>query len=423
MAFKQGKRMLVRIFRIAAVTINLCLLAICLLVISNKGVGEGRAFANGVLSFFALLTGLNLFILWHWHRSAVLPMPQWVRLLRAAAWGGNILYILVVCVLSLFSGMFYGLIALIPAVLGVMALRVTLRASLVPAPAPKPQAPQIVPQAEHPAYYARHKEEIDRLQSDVCRLLTDKYGMQPEFVRRAFHTYGEGLPLAVAVHMAGRTAEAQAEELFSQLYHSPQANNPVIFARHVDTGEPLAPDHDFLDWRERLLGRTSAAKAMSLLILPVLVGWFFVFYFQTYLPSRAWRDVSLGISLVLAVLCCVRFYQRHAQGKVHAQPGKRKGRKEDIVWLAPFAYGFIWLFIYIGVGGVAASVWKTPVQVEYAYKKKSGTTCLFIEETEAYAMAQKCLRCDVYNRLPNKGRLRFSGYRSWFGEILTEPAL
>jgi len=275
------------------------------------------------------------------------------------------------------------------------------------------------PAVDWHAYYMQHKGDIDAMMQAFRRVLVEKHGMREDYVATLDmrNAIAPDVPVAAAWHFDGHTPEEMAGKLIDTYYFSRDANNPVIFAKHMDTGEDLPPDYDYDHWAHRNFGRTAGQKFATAAMLLVLGGCLYGLFFATFLPAAQWHYLALGISVALSAALCARLFAQLAQGRLRTQPGKRKLKKWDLVWLAPFAVFFCWLSIGTGIGLPATQVFGAPHEAVYEYRKNSSKPCLSIQ-AEVFSLSRFCLARDAYNRLSPKGAATFKGKKSWFGESL-----
>lgn len=362
---------------------------------------------------FGLLSLINIIVVWRWRSSPSRPFSALMRGLRLSAWVLNISMTVIIAIVALVAGKPAALAVGAPWILALVALQWTREGWFEAAqiPAATRTAADVIDDA---AYYLAHKVEIDSLRDAMKEALVDRHGFQPVYLEKIFTR--DGQRLAIAAHRSGESAQSAARAFFSHIYNSPEANNPEIFARHVETGEALPPDYDYQNWRERFLGRSGPQHVISLVTIVFGLAFFYGFYWDTFLPSPDWRDASFVIALSLSLLLGARWLRMWKDGRIAVPPkGRRKYRKWDVLWMVPGACGLIWIMIYVGVGSVMTAGAGVPVQMEFAYKKVSGKPCVHIKETGAFNLARKCLKPEDYRALGQSGRMVFEGRQSWFG--------
>ncbi|HRI75835.1 MAG TPA: hypothetical protein PLX33_02490 [Alphaproteobacteria bacterium] len=428
-----------RLFKIILRTVvtfcNLPLLALSLAGFMSEKAGYSPGLSS-VFILLAIMAAGNIVVVWRWRAAAAGPFGVAYKLLRGFLWMVNIVALLVAGVGS--SKNPVALYLLLPSGFALLAMMLGGRKNtaeessvetLQPAAASVQDAAPVSAAAEKPkgnpfaepdipAYYAAHRTAVDAMQREFTGLLIDKYGLQPDFVRETFPTRADGVPPAVRWHIDGKTAAQAADEFFNLLYHSPEANNPKIFARHVETGEPLPPDYNHRDWRDKFLGRGADQKVMSVVMLAMGAAFFYGFYGDVFLPSREWFLMSIAIAVLLTVMLGVNLLNRWASGRMRPQPGQRQLKKRDALWLLPLCAVLLWFMVYTGAGSVGNALAGQPMRQGLAYKKAGSGDCLRITETEAFTFAKFCLKASDFDALPQTGFIDISGRRSWFGRSL-----
>lgn len=403
------------LLRFGVTLLNLPLLLLAAAFFTDRF--EGKEHLIGVA--LGGLAILNIVIAWRGRPSAQEPFSHAYVLCRGIGWFFNLFLLLVIGVMTGMAGYMQALWAAAPVAAGLVALVLTRQPIAAPAkPDLSADAPaSVIAPVSLAEYYARHKTAVDKTQADFDALLIDQYGFQPDYVRLhpARSAENAEIPAAAAWHRDGKDIAKEADAYFNVFYFSPDANNPAVFARHVETGEPLSPDFDYNDWRDKFLGRSADIKIFTLTLLFLGAAAVYGFYLDAYLPSPAWRDTSVAIALVLCVMLGINIEKRRRMGRFRQQPGKRVLKKRDMIWAVPFGAVLVWGAVYIGIGSVGNYMLGTPAQKELAYKKSSRKACLQIEAGEALAFARYCLPRNAYNALPTQGILMFSGHASWFG--------
>lgn len=408
-----------------------------LLALSLAGfMGEKAGYTPWLSSVFLLLVIMaagNIVVVWRWRETAVRPFGAAYKLLRGFLWVVNIVALLVAGLGS--SKNPVALYLLLPSGFALLAMMLSGRKgtakessvdNLPPAAAPVQDAGPAAAAAEKPegnpfaepditAYYAANRAAVDAMQREFTGLLVDKYGLQPDFVRETFPPRVDGVPPAVRWHIDGKAAAQAADEFFNLLYHSPEANNPKIFAHHVETGEPLPPDYNHRHWRDKFLGRGADQKVMSVVMLVMGAAFFYGFYGDVFLPSREWFFMSIAVAVFLTAMLGINLFNRWASGRMRPQPGQRQPKKRDALWLLPLCGLLLWFMVYTGAGSVGSALAGQPMRQSLAYKKASSGDCLRMTETEAFTFAKFCLKASDFDVLPQTGFIDISGRRSWFG--------
>lgn len=381
--------------------------------------------AQYVLLSIAAMAAGNMIVCWRWRATADVPFSILYKLFRGFLWVVNLAVLLLIGVGIGSTGDLRISLLLLPSASAVLALVLTGRQK--PEHAPPNEKPlnakaelakhASVAQSDIQTYYAAHYAEIHALRAEYERVLVDKYGFQPDFVRDLRGADAEA-KAATEWHIAGKTAEQAADELFNLFYHSPEANNPKIFARHVETGEPLPPDFNHNDWRDKFLGRSSDQKVMSAVMLVLGAAFSYGFYADVFLPSREWFFMSLAVTCVLTLLLGINLFSRWTSGRIRAQPGRRQPTKWDALWVLPLAALLLWFMVYLGAGSVGNAFAGEPMRQSFAYQKTATRHCLRITETAAFTFAKLCLKEQDDRSLPQTGFIDASGRRSWFGVSL-----
>ncbi len=269
------------------------------------------------------------------------------------------------------------------------------------------------------AYYEMHQSEIDVMEKEFRRLMIEKYSMHESYVQEELFKAAalSGVSPATAWHQKGETVEAVADKFINALYFSRDANNPAIFAKHMDTGEDLPPDYDYSHWSHRLLGRSAGQKLTTFIGIILICCFFYGLIFSTFLPSKTWSYLSLGIALALAIVLSLQIFLRWKTGRLRTQPGKRRLRKLDMIWLPLFLVFMLWFVFSSGIGATLTDSFGAPHQAVYHYKKKAGKPCLLLK-TDFIAFNKFCLDRAAFDALPREGSATFKGKKSWFGASL-----
>lgn len=385
--------------------------------LADRFADEGGAQVFGLVM---LVLGVgNVAIVWRWRAQPGNPFDITYRFYRGFLWTLNLLVFLLLGFVA--GGNLKLLWLALPCGLGLLGLVFTRRAYADGGIQTTEQVAAVAPVLSDDDYYAQRKAEMDQLQQETVRILIDKYGFQPEFVQR-------GLSITPLDNRAARvgqgerlTAEVAAERVFNLFYHSREANNPEVFARHVETGEPLPPDFNHRDWRDVYLGRGSDQKIISLMAIIFGAGLIYGIFADSFFPSAVWFQASVLPTLMLMCMLGINFRKRWLQGRVRAQPGRRAPRKLDMLWAVPFGFVLLWFTLYAGMGSIGNAAIGQPVRTEYAYKKAgNGKPCLRITNAEAFSFAQFCVSRSNFQTLPEEGTLGFTARRAWFGTSLSE---
>lgn len=368
---------------------------------------------------------LSLIVIWRGRPTVARPFGRVMRGLRGLAWVFHFLCCTAALAYSFGPNVFvYQVLVVmlaIPSALTLLFLYKTAKPKEDPAAAATATTDNSVESltAFYQTYTAQHQAEIDAFDQQFRSLLIEKYGFREDFVQAESYTTAV-LPNVSAFaiwHHKGKTPEEAAKQIFNDMCFSPDVNNPAIFARHVDTGEDLPPDYDYKDWQHRYLGRTPMQKASFFIMTPIALAFFYALIFLTYLPSDVWYYTALGMSIALVIALGISVYNRWKAGRLLTQPGKRKLKAYDLIWMPPFAVFMIWFTLAGGVGGVMTEMTGAPHAAVYIYKKSSGKPCLHVGD-RAISLSKFCLRREAHNTLPKDGLARFSGKQSWFGVTL-----
>lgn len=377
---------------------------------------------------------LSLIVIWRGRATAARPFGRVMRGLRGLVWVFHFLC----CTAALaycfgpnpFVHQVFVIVLAIPSALTLLFLYKTAKPKGDPTTAAAASTGGTGDSVEslrafYQTYTTQHQAELDVFAQQFRALLIEKYGFREDFVRAESYTISvlPGVSAFAVWHHKGKTPEEAAKQIFNDMCFSPDVNNPAIFARHVDTGEDLPPDYDYKDWQHRYLGRTPVQKASFFIMLPVTLAFCYALVFLTYLPSDVWYYTALGMSIALVIAFGISIYNRWKSGRLLTQPGKRKLKAYDLIWMPPFAVFMIWFTLAGGVGGVITEMTGTPHTAVYIYKKSSGKPCLHVGDS-ALVLSKFCLRREVHNTLPKDGQARFSGKQSWFGVTLSrlDPA-
>lgn len=362
---------------------------------------------------------LTIIVVWRGQTTAVRPFSRVMRVMRGFVWVFHCICFTTVVVYLVLTKKIILLVLAVPSVLVFLFLSKTAKPKEDPTAVTATDNSVESLTAFYQNYTTQHQAEMDAFARQFRTLLVEKYGFREEFVQAESYT-AEVLPdvSAFAVwHHKGKTPEEMAKQIFNDMCFSRDANNPAIFARHVDTGEELPADYDYTHWQNRYLGRTPQQKIAVLIMLPIALAFFYALVFITYLPSDIWYYTSLGMSIALTVAIGVSVYNRWKAGRLLTQPGKRKLKVYDLIWMPPFAVFTIWFTLVNGVGGVITEFAGTPHTAVYTYKKTSSKPCLHIGEGFS-ALNKFCLRREAHNTLPKESRASFSGRETWFGVSL-----
>lgn len=408
-----------RALTITAVALNILLAIAVLLALAMVLPSGGQSIA----AIIAVLLAVWLTFAAIYTRPDASGMyGMWQRIVRAAAWLLHVpIFLLSLCLAIFGSSLWPLLLALAPVTVFLILLR-----SRVPRDADKKKkwkatSPEDAAMlaAQLRAHYMLYKAEIDAMMQEFKRLLVEKHGMREDYVAKLEieSSAAPDIPVATGWHMDGQAPEEMADKLIDAYYFSRDANNPAIFERHMDTGEALSPDYDYDHWAHRNFGRSAGQKFATVVMLLVLGSCMYGIFFATFLPSAPWYYLSLGMSVALSAALCIRLYTQLAQGRLRTQPGKRKLKKADFLWLAPFGVFFFWFSINTGIGLPVTQAIGAPYEAVYAYKKKSSKPCLTIQ-SDILSLSRFCLSRDAYNALPKSGVATFKGKKSWFGESL-----
>lgn len=134
-------------------------------------------------------------------------------------------------------------------------------------------------------------------------------------------------------------------------------------------------------------------------------------YYGSYIPSRDFLIVAGAMSLAgsypLARL--VRECSRlpHSRFSLGAGAFKR---------LLPIAAGFLFFSISYGVGFALNSLVGAPVQEAFTYKKRNDNArCLNVMDNTGQLATKLCFASDNVRRLPERGEIKLSVRRSWYG--------
>lgn len=374
---------------------------------------------------------LSLIVIWRGRPTVTRPFGRVMRGLRGIVWVFHFLCCTAALAYSFGTNSFVHQVLVvmlaIPSALTLLFLYKTAKPKVDPTAAAAAASTGVTDdsveslQAFYQTYTTQHRAAIDAFAQQFRALLVEKYGFREDFVRAESYTIAvlPGVSAFAVWHHKGKTPEETAKQIFNDMCFSPDVNNPAIFARHVDTGEDLPPDYDYKDWQHRYLGRTPVQKASFFIMLPVTLAFFYALVFLTYLPSDVWYYTALGMSIALVIAFGISIYNRWKSGRLLTQPGKRKLKAYDLLWMPPFAVLLIWFTLAAGVGGVMTEMAGTSHTAVYVYKKTSGKACLDVGK-RVVALSEFCLHREAHNTLPKEGQARFSGKQSWFGVTLSE---
>lgn len=407
---------------ILRILIWLCSLFAGLMVyiaLTKNGLKAERGLFFLLASILAIF--LNLLVLHVPYDATDSLSGQLIRFARRAAWIVNGLWIVLLGVAALATQHFLVMVAAVPSLAVFAYMLISARraeasaASSVSAPIAAAQPPK-TPE-EFMAYLQRHRAEVAGFEQDFRRLLVEKYGFREDYVRK--QNFEALLRPYISLNTRGDlydvTPALLADQFFDDMFFSPDANNPEIFARNVDTDEPLPPDYDHTDLWHRALGRTMEQKISTITVVFLGAPAYYALMHSAYLPSAAWFYVSQVLAAALFFICAANMYGRWKKGRLR---DKRKLRWYHLIWMSPCAAVFLWAFVYFGAGYTAHLLVDKPIKAFYAYERSSSQPCLNILRTEAFQMAHFCLARDEINRLPMKAAANFSGKRSWFGTTL-----
>jgi hypothetical protein len=402
---------------ILRILIWLCSLFAGLMVyiaLTKNGLKAERGLFFLLASILAIF--LNLLVLHVPYDATDSLSGQLIRFARRAAWIVNGLWIVLLGVAALATQHFLVMVAAVPSLAVFAYMLISARraeasaASSVSVPIAAAQPPK-TPE-EFMAYLQRHRVEVAGFEQDFRRLLVEKYGFREDYVRK--QNFEALLRPYISLNTRGDlydvTPALLADQFFNDMFFSPDANNPEIFARNVDTDEPLPPDYDHTDLWHRALGRTTLAKVTNVLLLPLLVA---VFYAEsaTYLPSAEWRVVSWLLAAGASGLLIINLYGRWKKGRLRTARGKRKYSGYAFFWMSPALLFMAWLLIYNGVGHTLHLVSNKPVKASYSYNGGSDR-CLYI------GVARFCPEGGAIKDMPEEGNATFIGKRSWFGTTI-----
>lgn len=455
--------------RTAATLVNVPLLLLGSYgMLSDRNAGE--PFLQVLFAMLAVVAFLNLLVPWRWRASVERPFGIPYRLCRALGWAVNLLLFVVAVFAAIGMGDIRPLFLAVPCGLALLALLLTRsRGSAVKEtpvgeyrhspsdmhpdaaqrmpmpekgsvgepvwtenqPAPKKAA---VPEAnplgapDIATHYAMHGAEVDALQAEFAVLLVDKYGLRSDFVDETFSLHAADAPPAVQWHMDGKTAAQAADEFFGKLYYSPEANNPQIFGRHVETGEPLPPDYPYDSWIERNLGRTLGQKmAGGVALVFMWTAWQAAA--GDFIVSREWFMPALALGIAVGMPGGFWLYRRWQRG--YSRFKAEKGTAPWIVLISSFACAFC---IYFGAGSVVHPFFADTERGNYAYRKDKysrqgvniGTKCLLVRMEPDVLRGREsrvCIKPSDYEQMDETGFIDLIISRSWFGLGVEKYAL
>lgn len=437
-----------RLFKIILRTVvtfcNLPLLALSLAGFMSEKAGYSPGLSS-VFILLAIMAAGNIVVVWRWRAAAAGPFGIAYKLLRGFLWMVNIVALLVAGVGS--SKNPVALYLLLPSGFALLAMMLGGRKNtaeessvetLQPAAASVQDAVPVSAAAEKPkgnpfaepdipAYYAAHRTVVDAMQREFTGLLIDKYGLQPDFVRETFPTRADGVPPAVRWHIDGKAAAQAADEFYAKLYQSPEANNPKIFTRHVETGEPLPPDYPYDSWVERNLGTTLTQRVLAVVSL--------VFLYATtaaaqgdFIVSKVWFAPAFALGIAAGVPCGLWLYRRWRRGH-----GKFKPDGRAAPWLVLMVCLFWGFCIYVGGGYMAHGFFADTERGNYAYRKDDfrprysyGVKCLRVNLEPDKARGREsrmCIKTSDITQMDETGYIDLVISRSWFGIGIEKYAL
>lgn len=440
--------MMDRLLKISLRTaVTLCNLP--LLALSLAGfMGEKAGYTPWLSSVFLLLVIMaagNIVVVWRWRETAVRPFGAAYKLLRGFLWVVNIVALLVAGLGS--SKNPVALYLLLPSGFALLAMMLSGRKgtakessvdNLPPAAAPVQDAGPAAAAAEKPegnpfaepditAYYAANRAAVDAMQREFTDLLVDKYGLQPDFVRETFPPRVDGVPPAVRWHIDGKAAGQAADEFYAKLYQSPEANNPKIFTRHVQTGEPLPPDYPYDSWAERNLGTTLTQRILAVVSL--------IFMYATltaaqgdFIVSKVWFAPAFALGIAAGVPCGLWLYRRWRRGHGKFRPDRRAAP-----WLVLVVCLFWGCSIYVGGGYMVHGFFADTERGSYAYRKDDfrprhsyGVKCLRVDlepDKRRGRESRMCIKTSDAAQMDETGYIDLVISRSWFGIGIEKYAL
>jgi|GEM_PF-3012348 len=401
---------------------------------STPGVIES-VWTQNICILVAVVAAGNIIVCLRWRATPEVPFSILYTLFRGFLWTVNLAVLLLIGIAIGSRGDLRMFLLLLPSASALLTLVLTARQKPEQAatdekpPNAKTEVAKHSPfaQPDVRTYYAAHYAEVDALRADYERILVDKYGLQPDFVREVSAADKKEVPPAALWHLSGKTAEQAADEFYAKLYQSSDANNPKIFTRHVDTGEALPSDYPYNSWAERNLGKTLTERLLALTWIVFLYA-ALTAVSGDFLVSRAWFVPAFALGVASGLPCGLWLYSKWRRGH-----GRFKPDRGSVPWLVMVSC-FSWFFcIYVGGGYMLHDFFAHPERGAYEYREdkyppryRFGQKCLRVkmETDKRYSReARMCIKASDAAQLDETGVIDLVISRSWFGVGIDKYAL